>query len=148
MTHALTRTPVYIAGVAETALGKVPDQSEMSMCALATREALDEAGLRLRDVDHAKQLANEAVYGFQATEVALDRARIGALLKDAQGRQMLLRRHGAMWVGRLLDRQVEARLDREFLTIGTGEKTFGTVTLQLGEAAPVWAAGLRRIPNA
>lgn len=51
MTHALTRTPVYIAGVAETALGKVPDQSEMSMCALATREALDEAGLRLRDVD-------------------------------------------------------------------------------------------------
>jgi acetyl-CoA acetyltransferase len=51
MPHALTRTPVYIAGVAETPLGKVPDQSEMSMCALAAREALDEAGLRLRDVD-------------------------------------------------------------------------------------------------
>ena len=51
MTHPLTRTPVYIAGVAETPLGKVLDQSEMSMCALAAREALDEAGLRLRDVD-------------------------------------------------------------------------------------------------
>jgi hypothetical protein len=104
--------------------------------------------LRLRDAEHAKELANEAVYGFQATEVALDRARIGALLKDAQGRQMLLRRHGAMWVGRLLDQHVEARLDREFLTIGTGERTFGSVTLQLGDAAQVWAAGLRRLHSA
>ena len=104
--------------------------------------------LRLRDADHAKALANEAVYGFTATDVALDRAGIGALLRDAQGRQMLLRRHGAMWVGRLLDGKVEARLDREFLTIGTGERTFGSITLQLGEAAQVWAAGLRRLHHA
>ncbi len=41
----------YIAGVAETPLGKVADQSELSMMALAAREALAEAGLRLRDVD-------------------------------------------------------------------------------------------------
>lgn len=43
--------PVYISGVAETPLGKVTDQSELSMVALAAREALGEAGLRLRDVD-------------------------------------------------------------------------------------------------
>lgn len=43
--------PIYIAGVAETPLGKVTDQSEYSMVALAAREALGEAGLRLRDVD-------------------------------------------------------------------------------------------------
>ncbi len=104
--------------------------------------------LRLRDAQHAKELANEAVYGFQAVDVALDKAGIGALLRDAQGRQMLLRRHGAMWVGRLLDSKVEARLDREFLTIGTGEKTFGAVTLHLGDAAQVWAAGLRRVAHA
>lgn len=47
----LAQTPVYIAGVAETPLGKVMDQSELSMVALAAREALDEAGLRFRDVD-------------------------------------------------------------------------------------------------
>ena len=104
--------------------------------------------LRLRDAEHAKELANEAVYCFHATDVALDKAGIGALLRDAQGRQMLLRRHGAMWAGRLLDSNVEARLDRDFLTIGTGEKTFGAVTLHLGEAAQIWAAGLRRVPNA
>ena len=43
--------PIYIAGVAETPLGKVPDQSEFSMVALAAREALAEAGLAMRDVD-------------------------------------------------------------------------------------------------
>ena len=43
--------PVYIAGVAETPLGKVPDHTELSMVALAAREALAEAGMTLRDVD-------------------------------------------------------------------------------------------------
>lgn len=42
---------VFIAGVAETPLGKVTDQSELSMVALAAREALGEAGMTLRDVD-------------------------------------------------------------------------------------------------
>jgi acetyl-CoA acetyltransferase len=42
---------VYVAGVAETPLGKVTDHSELSMMAVAAREALAEAGLRLRDVD-------------------------------------------------------------------------------------------------
>ncbi|MGE3875362.1 MAG: acetyl-CoA acetyltransferase [Parvibaculaceae bacterium] len=51
MPHALTASPVYIVGAAETPLGKVPDQSEFSMVALAAREALGEAGLRFRDVD-------------------------------------------------------------------------------------------------
>lgn len=102
--------------------------------------------LRIRDADHAREIANETVYGFEATDVVLDRAGMGALLKDAQGRQMLIRRHGAGFVGRLLDRRIEARLDQNFLTIGTGEKTFGSITLNLGDAAQYWAAGLRHLP--
>jgi acetyl-CoA acetyltransferase len=43
--------PVYVAGVAEAPLGKVPDHSELSMMAVAARDALAEAGLTLRDVD-------------------------------------------------------------------------------------------------
>jgi acetyl-CoA acetyltransferase len=43
--------PVYIAGVAETPLGKVLDHNEYSMVAMAAREALDEAGMTLKDVD-------------------------------------------------------------------------------------------------
>ena len=103
--------------------------------------------VRIRDEAEARRLADEAVCGFAAVDVALDRAGIGALLRDAQGRQMLLRRHGSRWVGRLLDDGVQARLDRDFLTIGTGEKTFGSVTLQLGAAAQVWAAGLRHLSH-
>ena len=102
--------------------------------------------LRIRDEDHARALAQEAVFGFVATDIVIDRAGMGALLKDAQGRQMLLRRHGAAFVGRLLDRRLEARLDQNFLTIGTGEKTFGSITLNLGDAAQYWAAGLRHVP--
>jgi len=45
------KTGVHIAGVAETALGKVSDQTELSMLALASRDALAEAGMTLRDVD-------------------------------------------------------------------------------------------------
>lgn len=43
--------PIYIAGVAETPLGKVTDQTELSMAAMAARAALAEAGMTLRDVD-------------------------------------------------------------------------------------------------
>jgi acetyl-CoA acetyltransferase len=46
-----TRAAVYVAGVAESALGEVPDQNELSMVAGAALEALGEAGLRVRDVD-------------------------------------------------------------------------------------------------
>ena len=43
--------PVYILGVAESPLGEVWDQTELSMVALAAREALMEAGMTYKDVD-------------------------------------------------------------------------------------------------
>jgi hypothetical protein len=101
--------------------------------------------IRIRDEDQARQLANDAVFGFDPVDIVIDRAGIGALLKDAKGRQMLLRRHGAQFVGRLLDANIEARLDQNFLTIGTGEASFGQITLNLGEKAQYWAAGLRHL---
>ena len=58
---------------------------------------------------------------------------------------MLIRRHGSRWVARMLDSHAGARLDRNFLEIATGERSFGTITLDLGEQAQVWAGSLRRI---
>jgi hypothetical protein len=101
--------------------------------------------VRIRDEAEARRLADEAMFGFKAVDCALDRAGIGALLRDSQGRVMLLRRHGAQFVSRLLDSHAFARLDRNFLTIGTGETTFGQVTLDLGDKAQVWASSLRHI---
>jgi hypothetical protein len=100
---------------------------------------------RIRSEDQARMLADEAVCGFKPVAIALDRAGIGALLRDREGRQMLIRRNGAHFVGRLLDRHVVARLDRNFLTIGTGERSFGTITLDLGPDAQYWASGLRHL---
>jgi len=100
---------------------------------------------RIRSEEEARAIADEIVCGFDATDVAIDRAGIGALLRDANGRHLLIRRHGALWAGRLLDRHSETRLDQNFLTVGTGERTFGAVTLNLGEKAQYWAAGLRHL---
>src|SRR6185369_2443063 len=51
MSSLLNGAASYIAGVAEAPLGRVSDQTELSMMALAAREALAEAGMTLRDVD-------------------------------------------------------------------------------------------------
>ncbi len=103
--------------------------------------------VRLKGEAEARELAATAVCGFDPVDLALDRAGIGALLRDSRGRVMLLRRHGAQFAARILDSHAFARLDRNFLTVGTGEKAFGQVTLDLGDKAQVWAASLRRLGN-
>ncbi len=101
--------------------------------------------VRIRDAGEARLLAGEAVFGFEAVEVGLDRAGIGALLRDKSGRVMLLRRHGAHFAARLLESHEDIRLDHNFLVIATGERAFGTVTLDLREEAQAWAGALRRL---
>lgn len=103
--------------------------------------------VRIRDEAHARTLAQETAIDFEPVAIGLDKAGIGAILKDDAGRQMLLRRHGAHFVGRMLDTSVEAKLDQNFLTLGTGERFFSQITLNLGERAQQWAAGLRYLPH-
>lgn len=116
----------------------------MGVTLLAARLGLG-ADVRLKDENEARALARAALCGFEPVELAMDRAGIGALLRDQAGRVMLLRRHGAQFAARLLDSHAFARLDRNFLTIGTGERHFTGVTLDLGEKAQIWAASLRRL---
>ena len=101
--------------------------------------------VRLRETEQARRLGEEALFGFEAEDIALDRAGIGALLRGRDGRVMLLRRHGARWAARLLDGHENVRLDRTFLTVATRERSFGATTLDLGDQAQVWARSLRRI---
>ena len=101
--------------------------------------------VRIRGEAQARQLASEAIWGFDAVEVGLDRAGIAALLRDRQGRVLLLRRHGAHFAARLVESHSRVRLDRNFLTIAAGEPSFGAVTLDLGANAQVWAGSLRRL---
>ena len=101
--------------------------------------------VRIGSEEQAREIAREALCGFEPVEIAIDKAGIAALMRDADGRHLLVRRHGVQWVGRLLDHHNDARLDQNFLTVGTGEKTFGSVTLNLGAQASHWAAGLRHL---
>lgn len=100
---------------------------------------------RIRDEAEARRLADEAICGFDPVEVGIDRAGIGALLRDAGGRVMLVRRHGSHFAARLLDRRSSIRLDRHFLTIAPSDRRFGAVTLDLGKQAQTWAASFRRL---
>ena len=101
--------------------------------------------VRLHNEEEARSLCRAAVCGFEPRELALDRAGIAALARDGDGRVMLLRRHGAQFAARLLDSHAFTRLDRNFLTIGSGERFFAPITLDLGEQAQIWAASLRRL---
>ena len=101
--------------------------------------------VRIRSEEQAREIADQIIGGFDPVDIAIDKAGIGALMRDASGRHLLIRRHGAHFAGRLLDRHSDTRLDQNFLTVGTGEKTFGKVTLNLGPQAQHWAAGLRHL---
>ncbi len=104
--------------------------------------------VRLRDREEACALAKAAVCDFDAVDVALDRAGIGALLRDTKGRVMLLRRHGVHFAARLLSDHQGTRLDRNLLTVAAGERRFGSITLDLGAEAQAWAGSLRRLGGA
>lgn len=103
---------------------------------------------RIEDDAHAIRLAEEAEAGFCGTEVARDRAGFAALVRNAEGRMMLVRAHGNHFAARPVDASVIGRLDKEFLTLTTPEKTFGAVTLQLGRDAGMWASRMREIVRA
>ncbi len=102
-------------------------------------------GVRIETQADARRLADEAISGFTAQDIAIDRAGYGALLESDDGRVLLLRRHGAHFAGRLLDAKVEATLDGRFLMLATSDKRFGTVTFDLGDDAAAWAERLDRL---
>lgn len=101
--------------------------------------------VRIADEAEARALAEQARCGFDPVDIALDRARIGALLRNRAGEVMLIRRHGARFAARVLTSHAGARLDRGFLTLSSEDPHFGSITLDLGEQAQVWAASLRRL---
>jgi hypothetical protein len=118
----------------------------MVLALFALARALGLGGdVRIADADHARFLADATIAGFDAGEVTLDRARIGALVRNRQGRVLLIRRHGARFVGRELTSHDGIRLDRHCLTLETGDPHFGPLTLDLGADAQTWAASLRRL---
>ena len=142
--HALFARPDIGPALSHTAHVLVSLVLVLGLYALARALRLG-GDVRIADAAHAARLAAAAVPGFVAQDIVLDRARIGALVRDGTGRVLLIRRHGARFVGHELTSHAGIRLDRHTLTLETGDRQFGTLTLDLGAEAQIWAASLRRL---
>ena len=90
---------------------------------------------KIADESEARELAENAVPGFDPHEVALDATGRAALVRDRPGRIVLLAPHGARFVGRLLAGPPDAARRG-------GRLTVNGVTLELGSEAAAWAARL------
>jgi hypothetical protein len=102
---------------------------------------------RIRDEDHAFQIAFDGQYGFRGVAAAIDLAGYSALVKDADNHHLLINAKGNQFITRVVRPPIEGRLDQKFLTLDLQEPDMAPVTLNLGEKAQFWASGLRHIPN-
>ncbi|MEX0342460.1 MAG: hypothetical protein AB3N06_07730 [Erythrobacter sp.] len=90
---------------------------------------------RLEDEAAARRAADEAVSGFEPVAIGLDRDGSGAVMRDAAGRLLLLRRHGVHFAGRLLTPDAHARIQGDTLVVDTAEKRYGEARLVLRDPA-------------
>ncbi|MBX7482387.1 hypothetical protein K3174_07575 [Qipengyuania sp. 6D47A] len=101
---------------------------------------------RLVDEDAARTAAAEAVSGFEAVAVGLDRDGRGALLRDGAGRVLLLRAHGVHFAGRVLSPASRAQRDGDTLLVDTAEKRYGAARLVLDDPS-AWVDAIDAIKN-
>lgn len=92
----------------------------------------------------ARELADNAVCGFDAQTLAIDRAGRSALLRDKHGRILLLAPHGNRFVGRLLDQGASARTEDGRLIVALGERGLRSVTLELDDPA-AWCRAIEAL---
>ncbi|MCR9179916.1 hypothetical protein [Erythrobacter sanguineus] len=94
------------------------------------------------------RVAAEVADGFAPVAIDLDREGQAAIARDAEGRIMLIKRHGNRFAGRILGPAAQARLltnlGPEALVVDCGEARFGTVSLDL-PAAEAWAEAINRL---
>jgi hypothetical protein len=102
--------------------------------------------VRIADQSHAIRVAHDGIYGFAGVDAAIDRAGYSALVRDRDGRHVLIMVKGNKFVTRLVTPPIEGRLDHKLLTIDLREPDCAPVTLNLGDKAQYWASGLRHIP--
>src|SRR3546814_14930333 len=88
---------------------------------------------RIQDAAQAIRLAEEAEAGFGGVEVARDRAGFAAIVRNAEGRMLLIRAHGNHFEARPVHARLTGRRDTALLTRTTPDTHFGTVDREGGE---------------
>ncbi|MEP3422758.1 MAG: hypothetical protein ABJN35_13550 [Erythrobacter sp.] len=98
----------------------------------------------LQDDAAVQTAANEVEDGFRSVRVSITRDKTAALAKDADGRIMLIKRHGNQFAGRVLTKTASVREEVDGLVVESGEARFGAVRLTLNDAAS-WADAINRL---
>ena len=100
---------------------------------------------RIGDEAHARELAENAMCGFEPIEIVLDAKGHGALLLDNKGQILLLAPHGSHFASRLLDTNSTAWIEDGVLVIDSGEQTFARALLELGTEARAWDSRIKTL---
>lgn len=90
------------------------------------------------------RVAGEVDDGFVPGDFAVADDRTAALARAADGRIMLIRRHGNRFVGRILGRAARAQRIGSALEIDCGEARFGKTALTLRDA-DAWADAINAL---
>lgn len=93
---------------------------------------------RLAGEADVRAAANEAIDGYAPEAISIDSAGSAAILRDSEGRILLLKLHGNKFAGRILTPASSAHLNGERLLIESGERRFGSVALLLTDGQ-AWA---------
>ena len=99
---------------------------------------------RLDSDDEAREAGAEALDGFVPIAVARDRDGEAALLRDDEGRILLLRQHGSHFAGRLLGDTASARIEDGALIVDSGERRYGVVRLAIDQPE-AWRDAIARL---
>jgi hypothetical protein len=94
----------------------------------------------------ARQLADNAICGFEAEGIALDERGAGALLRDPDGRILLLAPHGSRFIARLLEAGTQVDMSEAgSLQLRTTDPQLAMAQLQLGAVAPAWRHSIEQL---
>lgn len=95
------------------------------------------------DVDVARA-ASEVEAGFVPIRIAIARGGAAALVRNEEGRIMVIKLHGNRFAGRVLTSAAQVREVVDAIEVDTGETQFGTVRLSV-EKPGYWADAINRL---
>ncbi len=92
----------------------------------------------------ARQIAFDALYGFDEAETVVSQDGQSALLTGHTGNYAIIQRHGAHFIAREFSAPVDCENVNDRLTLRSDVFPKGYVTLNLGPDAATWRARLTR----
>jgi hypothetical protein len=103
---------------------------------------------RLADEEAVRRAPGEVEDGFTPVAIARDKDGMGAVARDAEGRIMVIQRHGNRFAGRVLGPRARATLNIDLgetlLVVQPGETLFGDVYLGIDDPR-AWAEAINRL---